>query len=750
MSKFNTIITAGLCTQLLWSMPVHAEHHEADMATVFPQETVLFVGLSGMQHLDGIDDDNLQKRCLGDPEFKAFYSALYGALDAFLQKTMREQGMPKELHDSGLRLLESLTLHPVGVGLIGLKIGEGGPTVDAALVCRAGKTAAKMQADLTTMLRLMGAPVEADGATTRVQLPLPGGLAFSAVDDCFVLTVGANAERLITNGVRGDGSSLRDHAGLKAARQRIKGNDKTRTGMLFVNVIEARRLYETYLPMAPDVDAEELKVGMQIMDALGLEGLESICLEGHLVGGASYTGLFCHTPRGGRGLLATSGTKRLTEEDLALIPKDPTFAFASNMDLAGGFTAMMNGIKQAPPEVSEQIEGGLQQVEGMLGFRIVDLLGKFGDTFAIYDAPENGGFWFSGVTLIADCNDVEGLGSLVARMAGLGSQMAGEELDMNIRTQQHGKHKISFVNSRGLPIPIAPAWAAYKGRVIMALYPQMVRGALDRLDKGDRADSLLTNAEFQHGFKTLGELGTTVSFVDTRNGAAAAYPWILGFAQAGVSMAQKEGVDIDITAMPSYRTVAQYIHNEVTARQVFDEGTLFASFGNKPIGFSTFAGGQLVTSALGASIMLPALVEARGVAKRSVCAENMNQIAMAMYLKAMPPEEEEVRDTKFPDNFKELLEADFLKKKHLICPDSGLTELKDLDDCYVIVPGESTFGWPNNIIVYERPGHHGNEGTHIVLQTGETKFVSLDEFEWLLSDTKKRLKEKASSADAGD
>jgi len=724
MSRFTTIITVGLCTQLLWSMPAHAEQHEADMAAVFPQETVLFVGLSGMQQLDGIDDDNLQKRCLRDPEFRAFYAALYGGLDAFLQKMMREQGMPKELHDSGLRVLESLTQHPVGVGFIGLKIGEGGPNIDAAVVCRAGKAAAKMQTDLTTVLRLMGAPVEADGAMTRVQLPVPGGLAFGAVDDYFVLTIGANAERLITRGVRGEGSLLRDHAGLKAARQRIKGNDKSRTGMLFVNVLAARRLYETYLPMAPDVDAEELKVGMQIMDALGLEGLESICLEGHLVGGASYTGLFCHTPRGGRGLLATSGTKRLTEDDLALIPKDPTFAFASNIDLAGGFTAMMNGIKQAPPEVSEQIEGGLQQVEGMLGFKIADLLGKFGDTFVIYDAPENGGFWFTGITLIADCKDVDGLGSLVARMAGLGSAMAGEELDLSIRSQEHGKHTISFINSSGLPIPVAPAWAAYEGRVIMALYPQMVRGALDRLDKGERNDSLLANAEFKHGFKTLGELGTTVSYVDTREGAAAAYPWILGIAQAGVSMVQKEGIDVDITAMPSYRTVAQYIHNEVSSRQVFEDGTLFASFGNKPIGFSTFAGGQLATTGLGASIMIPALVEAREQAKKNTCDANIRSLAMLLLLYHQKeghfPSDMNALDQKYPISF-------------IKCPETGHDETDPLDADYVYIPGHKEPGSSELVIVYERFGNHGGDGAWALFLDGHGEYLEIDRLKALIA-----------------
>jgi len=733
MSKFTTIITVGLCTQLFWSMPVHAEHHEADLAAVFPQETVLFVGLSGMQHLDGIDDDNLQKRCLRDPEFRAFYAALYGGLDAFLQKAMREQGMPKELHDSGLRLLESLTQHPVGVGLIGLKIGEGGPNVDAALVCRAGKAAAKMQTDLTTVLRLMGGPVEADGAMTRVQLPVPGGLSFGAVDDCFVLTIGANAERLITKGTRGEGSSLRDHAGLKAARQRIKGDDKSRTGMLFVNVLEARRLYETYLPMAPDVDAEELKVGMQIMDALGLEGLESICLEGHLVGGASYTGLFCHTPRGGRGLLATSGTKRLTEEDVALIPKDPTFAFASNIDLAGGFTAMMNGIKQAPPEVSEQIEGGLQQVEGMLGFKIADLLGKFGDTFIVYDAPENGGFWFSGITMIADCKDVDGLGSLVARMAGLISAMAGEELDLSIRSQEHGKHTISFINSSGLPIPVAPAWAAYKGRVIMALYPQMVRGALDRLDKGERNDSLLANAEFKHGFKTLGELGTTVSYVDTREGAAAAYPWILGIAQAGVSMVQKEGIDVDITAMPSYRTVAQYIHNEVSTRQVFEDGTLFVSFGNKPIGFSTFAGGQLATSALGASIMIPAMAQAREQAKRTVCSANLRGIGQGMYIYAVD------HDDKFPAKLQDLVDTNMNTADQFVCPSTDHTINDPIDSSYVYIAGQTTNGNPRNVLVYERPENHGEDGVCVLFMDGHVEFVDLDRLERELQQTRERM-----------
>ena len=68
---------------------------------------------------------------------------------------------------------------------------------------------------------------------------------------------------------------------------------------------------------------------------------------------------------------------------------------------------------------------------------------------------------------------------------------------MKLKTIQSGSHEITFVNVVGAPVPVAPAWGVHGDRIVIGLYPQMVRTTLDRLAAGGgTGDTILANEDF--------------------------------------------------------------------------------------------------------------------------------------------------------------------------------------------------------------------------------------------------------------
>ena len=103
----------------------------------------------------------------------------------------------------------------------------------------------------------------------------------------------------------------------------------------------------------------------------------------------------------------------------------------------------------------------------------------------------------------------------------IGYLHTGVEKNMEAKTYQKAEvmtDRLDYMNTMGIPIPLAPAWAEYKGRVVIALFPQMVRITLDRLIDG--GDSLLDNDDFQRMRQLMPKDAYAISYVDSAVGGS--------------------------------------------------------------------------------------------------------------------------------------------------------------------------------------------------------------------------------------
>ncbi|MBK8266854.1 MAG: hypothetical protein IPK83_00505 [Planctomycetes bacterium] len=331
-----------------------------------------------------------------------------------------------------------------------------------------------------------------------------------------------------------------------------------------------------------------------------------------------------------------------------------------------------------------------------------------------------------------------------------GSEIFGK-ISFKVGRIEHRGHLIEFFNGKGLPMVVTPAWTVCEDRFIVGAYPQMVIATIDRLaDQKLSETSILAHPDVIQARKVVGNGDAGFSFVDSRAGLRMTYSLLLPLASAVASMAQGQGIELDLSSIPSLATLTRHMFADVRCSRNVEDGMVSLSYGSWPLPGSPGLSANVATVATGISILLPSLSRARELSKRTVCAANMRGIGQAMYIHAMD------HDEKFPKKLGELIEENNVTSRQFVCPSSVAvpheepTE-KQLTECYVYIPGSTTSSDPRNVILYERFDNHQREGVNVLFQDGHVSFTKdIEHVKQLIEETKDRLgikKKKAAKED---
>ena len=125
---------------------------------------------------------------------------------------------------------------------------------------------------------------------------------------------------------------------------------------------------------------------------------------------------------------------------------------------------------------------------------------------------------------------------------------------------EFAKQKIYFLNFVGAEFPFAPSWCLRDKEFIVGLFPSHVKEVLLR---GKDFKSLTTVKEVSTLVEGDGTY-TAIGYQDTREMFKLAYPALQMFAQFLCSEAQRNRIDIDISALPSAATIAKHLEAGVT------------------------------------------------------------------------------------------------------------------------------------------------------------------------------------------
>jgi general secretion pathway protein G len=748
MKRQRILSGVGMVLGLIASAAARAEDAARPLTDMVPEGALLYAGWPGMDTLRETMDDTQLAKILREPEIvrfrEAWGSKIWPAIEENLRNEMGRDG--EQILEEVLEIVQASWHRPMAFSLINVGMGEDGPQVDAALIIRAGEDAEELVEAAESLAAYGGLSladaekVEVKGATLKrmTLLDPPITLHWGVVGPDFVLVVGPKMIELL-NGAA-DARGLGQSKPFRAAMEATGGSNVV--PVWYVDLAGAVKTIETFQPLfeALEIPVVGEERGVQaILDELGIGKAEWIAnAVTSTAGGFKSTTVF-RVPDLDTSEGSLYGQAPLEDADLKRIPRDVTWGSAANWDVAGFYRTIMDVIAAVQPGVKNEIEGAIAEVEERLGFEIEkDLVGAFGDTWILYDAPASGGLWFTGVTLVAELKPDQQIDRVLSRLTEtIAEEVEGGNVELSILRETHRGQEIHILNVAGVPMPFAPAWTVYKGQWIAGLYPQMVRLALDHMMK-EGSPSLLDNEDFQRGRRQMPDRPCAISYMDTRAGLRTLYMVGLPLAQVAFAMLQGQGVPIDATMIPSLSSIERHLFGNVSATAVTKDGTISVSYGAVPASMASIGQVSVLTPML-MGITLPSLARARELSKRSVSAANLRAVAIGCFTYANENE------GKFPPDLDTLVREGAIARQTLISP----LDKEHVASSYVYISGQKDSMDPRNIVAYEYPENYDYEGTNAAFLDGHVEYMSMPEFERRLQETGERLDRKLEIEERG-
>lgn len=438
----------------------------------------------------------------------------------------------------------------------------------------------------------------------------------------------------------------------------------------------------------------------------------------------------------------TSGMARayrqtpLTDADLAYIPADASWAYTWNLDLKRLYDDVLGDLEKTNEEMHQEVVGALATGRQIVGYSLEDLLGCFGDTWLMYDTPSHGGVLFTGVVIEAELKNADGLQQILARLVQMGAaaaQLGGVQL--KVKEMQDNGHTIRYLLASGWPSPIAPAWGVFGDRFVFSLFPQTTAVALRQVDPVTRKGTLLDHPDYQKTRPLLNKELTALWYSDARGSHQFSYALsqLVRTAVAGLTDGDPRG--LDLANVPAFPESLAKTHSIVGGYSVDAEGALYVAYGGATE-TALLDSASTSTAAAAVGILLPSLMRAREVAKRTVSTAQLRQIGMAVHIYAAD------HGDKFPADLDTVLQEQMITPEMLMSPRDP--EASPTNPSYVYIGGQSAAGNPQNVLAYEKLV--GEEGLNVLFVDAHVEWMTPEAFEKALAETKERLGAKGESS----
>ncbi|UCG15443.1 MAG: hypothetical protein JSV19_09105 [Phycisphaerales bacterium] len=624
---------------------------------------------------------------------------------------------------------------PGCLGLLDLGATEKGPDLQVALVLEAGGQSEDMVRRLDQIIRLAANPeavseASVDGvAVHRASFPqAPVEVFWGSHGQRFFATLGEEAARKTIARLNGQGDSLASAAELNFARGKVKAAPGAAKFEVFVDlpagIAKARQLIEQFnAPVLPVVDAA--------IQGLGINSMKSFYAHSRDAEEMPVLTAFLHVDGPRVGLLSLWEQQPLSDEDVKVVPRDARWAAVWNLDVPALWKNTVETAMKIDARSVPVIQGGVMMAAGALGFTSLDEMWSiFGDTWAVYDAPDHGGLVITGAVLVAEVKNREALEGVLSRAMATINTFAQGNVTLMQKQTTYGEHTIQYVLIGGVPCPVAPAWGFAGDRWVFGLFPQTVAVAMQQVDAKTRTSSILDHPDFQAARKLSPTSVLSLCYLDTRHLARLLYPLCLFVQTAGVSQLAPGGLALDLQTYPPVLETLEGVHNCVMTASTDDDGIVYVLAGSGKSGATVAAAGGAL-AALGA---VPAhthgrtSTNCRGLPKQTAgTGGGLKQIGTACIAYAIDNEEQ-----RYPGSLQELLEAGVLtpEARQLLSGRPGAVS-------YVYIHGQTMGGDPQNVLAYERLKE--GEGTHVCFADGRVEWMPYDAFKRALLATYQRL-----------
>ncbi len=550
-----TIMLLGGGVGLPLGMPPGPE--DPVLSRIAPAECLFYLSWSGMAAPDPASK-NQTEQLLAEPEVRRFISELDERITDSLRRETKNDRQAEAVIDEVHKVVIAVLTSPTAMYVSKLDVAGREPNVRGGALVNLGDRAAEIKEALAKIETIAqgaeGAKPAAEEAKWHT-IPLPDGqaLQWAVKNKYLILGLGEGEADAIYGR-----ASQEPPAWLADARKKLTVERTASVTYLNVGAI---------LKMAAPAMGRE---GAAVLEALGLGKVQYVASVTGLEGPDCVTRTLVAVDGQPSGVLSIFSAEPLTKEHLAAIPADATLAAAARFDLAKAYQRFLEIAGRIDPRAREELSGGMGMIEEKVGFSIAkDVFEAVGEVWRVYNSPGEGGLVVTGLTAVVDLRDRDKLIKanaklvLAAMAAGAAGSVTGEgrfRRDPRILQFKHGQNTVFFLSVPDAEFPFAPAWCITDKQLVVALFPQNVKAFLDRAPGAKTlADDPAAAAAFDGGQGPM-----ALGYTNTPELFKLVYPIVNIFAQMICGQLQREGIDVDVSILPSAASILPHLRPSTT------------------------------------------------------------------------------------------------------------------------------------------------------------------------------------------
>ena len=495
---------------------------------------------------------------------------------------------------------------PMAAMWTGMEKVDGDPSPRIALLVDLGKETKAFDGHIEAVIKL--APPEARkliktvtvGDVTYRTVKTAGGpdVSFGYMGDVFFLAVGS--------GVAAELIALKPAASLQADKtfvarmKEVGGKDEQLSFYLDVPAVQkavaaiAPRSTVGTTTQPADRSYRDLSAD-EMLRALGLSKVRAVAGATTAAGKqlVSRTKIFSAAPY--KGVMTAFAGKALTDADLAHVPADADIVLAYNISAARAWKELRRIVRRFDPSAEQEMREGLGQLGTLFGVSLEDdILANLGDTWVVSSAASQGGSP-TGTVLTIELKDADALARTIAKiemaaklknMLGNGGRDDDEDEDdeprprPGIRKLKAGDTEVHYVVSGESFMPVTPAWAVHKNKLYVALFPQVIKSAIDNEGK----NPIIASPPFAALRAKTHANALGLVYVNTPQLISRHYASFLIYANLAANLGSRgRGQPITPDFMPAMSTVAKYIPATIQTIRADETGVMLEQHGANPL-----------------------------------------------------------------------------------------------------------------------------------------------------------------------
>ncbi len=569
-----TTISAG-AMGLPVGLPPGAE--DPRMAKISPPECSFYLSWSPAATPDA-ESKNQTEQLLAEQEIQSFIKHIETAIVAAIG---RESGDgPEALLAAEIpKLVKTLLTHSTAIYVGEVGLGGGGFEIDAGVIVNTDENAEAFKASITRLETLLGGGVEkvevAGYAWQKMTLPEGApSVLWGFRGKYFVVGTGEKSIEGIMQRARGEAP-----AWLTDLKKQLPV--PRRSSVAYINVKKLLELSALFTGGEPMVEA--------VLAATGVKNVAYLASVSGLDDDAIVTRSLVGLDGAPQGILTLASGKPLTAKDLAPIPHDATVALAARLDPEKIFRTIAGMVGKIEPRARDEFDRGLQEMEEKTGINLSeDILKPLGDTWRVYNSPSEGGLVITGLTGVVSVRDHDRLAETLVKIEAIAQAQAERfarpdggrmRRHVTIKNFTYAGQKVYYLNFVGEVYPLAPAWCLTDDELIIATFPSHVKAYLSR---ADGAKSIADNPRIAR-LLAADRGPMMIGYQDTKAMFQLAYPILQFAAQFGFSELQREGVDLNISMLPSAASISKHLTPDVSSVTLTDAGIELVSRQTLPI-----------------------------------------------------------------------------------------------------------------------------------------------------------------------